>query len=285
MTVRRPSRTTCSCARVTTRSRSQLSADAAGSSPTTRSSAARSGSRARTRDRRAETSFATTSGSAVGSRPALSDWGTNDHNLNSGQPGVGNLKGAPVFVGGRIPKSYSGYRLAPRSRGTFAGSDGGDMGIRFRCRRSRAAIEVGRESDSGEPEVRPSRRVLMLVENLSVPADRRVWQECLALRRAGYDVSVVCPRGDERDREPFDRLDGVDIHRYDLRAAQGGTLGYLREYVSACWHTRRLALRLHDRRGFDVVHASNPPDLLLPAVRTLKRRGCAFRLRPPRSRT
>jgi glycosyltransferase involved in cell wall biosynthesis len=130
--------------------------------------------------------------------------------------------------------------------------------------------------DSGERGHRPAPGVLMLVENLSVPADRRVWQECLALRKAGYDVTVVCPRGDARDRDPFERLEGVDIHRYALRAAQGGTFGYLREYVSACWRTRRLALRLDDRRGFDVVHASNPPDLLLPAVRTLKRRGSRF---------
>jgi len=116
----------------------------------------------------------------------------------------------------------------------------------------------------------------MLVENLSVPADRRVWQECLALRRAGYDVTVVCPRGDERDPEPFVRLEGVDIHRYELRPAAGGMFGYLREYLSACMQTRKLALRLNRRRGFDVVHASNPPDLLLPALRTLKRRGSRF---------
>lgn len=116
----------------------------------------------------------------------------------------------------------------------------------------------------------------MLVENLSVPADRRVWQECLTLRRAGYDVTVVCPMGDDRDRETFERRQGVDIHRYDLRTARGGMLGYVREYLSACHHTRRLAVRLHDRGSFDVVHASNPPDLLLPAVWTLKRRGSRF---------
>lgn len=116
----------------------------------------------------------------------------------------------------------------------------------------------------------------MLVENLSVPTDRRVWQECLTLHRAGYDVTVVCPRGDERDRDTFERLEDIDIHRYDLRASQGGTLGYVREYGTACWRMRRLALRLHGRHRFDVVHVSNPPDLLLPAVRTLRRRGSRF---------
>jgi glycosyltransferase involved in cell wall biosynthesis len=139
----------------------------------------------------------------------------------------------------------------------------------------RACMEA-KGQDNGECGDLRSLRVLMLVENLSVPADRRVWQECLALRRAGYDVTVVCPRGRERERASFARLEGVDIHRYDLRAAEGGTIGYVREYASACRHTRKLALRLHDRRRFDVVHASNPPDLLLPAVRTLRRRGSRF---------
>ena len=116
----------------------------------------------------------------------------------------------------------------------------------------------------------------MLVENLSIPSDRRVWQECLALRKAGYDVTVICPRGHDRDGAPFEQIQGIDIHRYALRPARGGAAGYVREYASACWQTRRLALRLHKRRSFDVVHASNPPDLLLPAVRRLKRNGARF---------
>jgi hypothetical protein len=53
-----------------------------------------------------------------------------DHNLNSGMSGKGNITGTPVFVGGSNPSSYTGYCLAPRSRGTFAASDGGNMGIR-----------------------------------------------------------------------------------------------------------------------------------------------------------
>lgn len=116
----------------------------------------------------------------------------------------------------------------------------------------------------------------MLVENLSVPSDRRVWQECLALRRAGYDVTVISPRGEERDRDLFERVEEIDIHRYDLRPASGGAAGYVREYASACRRTRRLARRLHRQASFDVVHASNPPDLLLPAVWSLKRSGARF---------
>jgi glycosyltransferase involved in cell wall biosynthesis len=117
---------------------------------------------------------------------------------------------------------------------------------------------------------------LILVENLSVPFDRRVWQECLALVAAGFRVNVICPRGSERDRESFDERDGVQIHRYPLQIAMGGPAGYVREYSSALWQTRRSALRLAASRPFDVVHACNPPDLLLPAVRVLKRKGAAF---------
>lgn len=118
-------------------------------------------------------------------------------------------------------------------------------------------------------------RVLILVENLPVPFDRRVWQEALALTEAGFEVVVLCPRGTVRDREPFEVREGVEIHRYPLREAGAGPLGYVREYGSALWHVRRHARRLTRERPFDVVHACNPPDLLLPAVWSLKRRGRA----------
>ncbi|MFF3442164.1 glycosyltransferase family 4 protein [Streptosporangium sp. NPDC002721] len=116
-------------------------------------------------------------------------------------------------------------------------------------------------------------KALILVENLSVPFDRRVWQESTTLRDAGWEVHVICPRGTRRDSEPYVELDGVRIHRYPLRAATGGPLGYLREYGSALWHTFRLARRVGP---VDVVHACNPPDLLFLVARTLKRRGARF---------
>ena len=113
---------------------------------------------------------------------------------------------------------------------------------------------------SGQQGHRP--RVLVLVENLSVPFDRRVWQECRALTEAGYRVEVICPRGTKHDTEPFAEIDGVRIHRYPLNAATGGPAGYLREYATALWHTLRIARRLSREEPFDVVHACNPPDLL-----------------------
>lgn len=119
------------------------------------------------------------------------------------------------------------------------------------------------------------RRALILVENLSVPLDRRVWQEALALTAAGYDVVVLCPQGKDRDTEPYVVLDGVEIHRFPLRPASGA-LDYLREYAQAAWRIRRGVRRLARGRTFDVVHACNPPDLLLLAALSLKRRGSRF---------
>ncbi|MER5948577.1 glycosyltransferase family 4 protein [Streptomyces sp. NPDC001904] len=117
------------------------------------------------------------------------------------------------------------------------------------------------------------RRALILVENLSVPFDRRVWQECLTLRDAGWQVDVICPRGEKRDTEPEAVIDGVRVHRYPLRAATGGPAGYLREYGSALWHTARLARKVGP---VHVVHACNPPDLLFLPALWLKRRGARF---------
>ncbi|MFD8562581.1 glycosyltransferase family 4 protein [Streptosporangium canum] len=116
-------------------------------------------------------------------------------------------------------------------------------------------------------------KALILVENLSVPFDRRVWQESTTLRDAGWDVHVICPQGTKRDTEPRVEIDGVKIYRYPLRAATGGPLGYVQEYGSALWHTFRLARRIGP---VDVVHACNPPDLLFLVARMLKRQGARF---------
>jgi glycosyltransferase involved in cell wall biosynthesis len=119
-------------------------------------------------------------------------------------------------------------------------------------------------------------RTLILVENLSVPFDRRVWQEAQSLSNSGYDVTVVCPRGVNEDTEPRLELDGVHIHRYRLRAATGGGADYAREYVTALARTAALVFQLDRRRRFDLVHACNPPDGLLVAALPLRRRDAAF---------
>jgi glycosyltransferase involved in cell wall biosynthesis len=104
-------------------------------------------------------------------------------------------------------------------------------------------------------------RVLMLIENLSFPLDRRMRQEALALRSAGYEVSVICPRGDNQDREGFAWYEGIRVYRYPLFWQASGSAGYLLEYGWAMACTLALMLWIFVRHGFDVVHAANPPDL------------------------
>ncbi len=104
------------------------------------------------------------------------------------------------------------------------------------------------------------RRVLILVENLPSPFDRRVWQEATALRDAGYAVSIVCPAGKGYDRK-FELIDGIHIWRYRLPTEGDGPLGYLVEYAAALWWTFVLSWKVLFARGFDVIHACNPPDL------------------------
>jgi glycosyltransferase involved in cell wall biosynthesis len=116
-------------------------------------------------------------------------------------------------------------------------------------------------------------KALILVENLSVPFDRRVWQESTTLRDAGWEVHVICPQGTKRDTEAEAVVDGVHIHRYPLKAATGGPAGYLQEYGTALWHTLRLARKVGP---VDVVHACNPPDLLYLVAKVLKRQGARF---------
>lgn len=102
--------------------------------------------------------------------------------------------------------------------------------------------------------------VLIIVENLPVPFDRRVWLEATSLREAGHRVTVICPlRGDLAAEET---LDGVRILRHPLPEADGGAWGYVTEYRQAiAWETR-LAWRVWREDPFDVVHLCNPPDLL-----------------------
>jgi glycosyltransferase involved in cell wall biosynthesis len=108
--------------------------------------------------------------------------------------------------------------------------------------------------------MRKQRRVLILVENLPSPFDRRVWQESLALRDAGYEVSIICPTGRGYEAR-FEVIDGVHIWRYALPLEGAGALGYLLEYATALSCTFFLSLKVLWKRGFDVVHACNPPDL------------------------
>ncbi len=117
--------------------------------------------------------------------------------------------------------------------------------------------------------------VLILVENLPSPFDRRVWQEAGTLRDAGYAVSIVCPTGKGYE-SLYEEIDGIAIWRYKLPLEASGASGYAIEYGSALWSTLVLSLKVWRARGVDVVHACNPPDLFFVIGRLFKLFGRKF---------
>lgn len=104
-----------------------------------------------------------------------------------------------------------------------------------------------------------ARRILIIVENLPVPFDRRVWQEAGALRDAGYQLSVICPVGKGYEKR-HEVLEGIHVYRHPLPLEADGALGYLIEYSAALFWEFVLAWKVLFQRGFDVIHACNPPD-------------------------
>jgi glycosyltransferase involved in cell wall biosynthesis len=117
-------------------------------------------------------------------------------------------------------------------------------------------------------------RVLMIVENLPVPFDRRVWSEAMALRDAGYSVSIICPktRGFSLPRET---ISGIRIYRHPLREAHG-IAAYFIEYPMALFWEFVLSLKIWYSEGIDVIHACNPPDLIFLIGRFYKLFGKGF---------
>ncbi len=103
--------------------------------------------------------------------------------------------------------------------------------------------------------------VLIIVENLPVPFDRRVWNEATTLRQAGYTVSVICPIG-RGSTALYEELDGIHIYRHPLPFEAKGAAGYVVEYSSALWHELRLSFKVRRERGFQILHACNPPDTI-----------------------
>jgi glycosyltransferase involved in cell wall biosynthesis len=105
------------------------------------------------------------------------------------------------------------------------------------------------------------RRVLIIVENLPCPFDRRVMQEARTLAASGYVVSIICPKAPGYEKG-FERIDGIDIHRHSLPREADGALGYALEYGVALFMEFWLSLKILFGRGFDIVHACNPPDTI-----------------------
>jgi glycosyltransferase involved in cell wall biosynthesis len=116
---------------------------------------------------------------------------------------------------------------------------------------------------------------LIIVENLPVPLDRRVWQEAKALTAAGWKVSVICPQS-QLYPAAEETIDGIHVFRHAVLVEASGRLGFVAEYASALYHETRLAWKVYCRHGFDVVHACNPPDLIFLVALPFKLLGKKF---------
>lgn len=103
------------------------------------------------------------------------------------------------------------------------------------------------------------RKILIIVENLPVPFDTRVWKEASSLRGNGYEVTVLCPRGKGFERN-HEVMDGVHIYRHPLPEEGNSPLGYMWEYGCALFWEFLYAFWIYLRRGFHVIQACNPPD-------------------------
>lgn len=104
------------------------------------------------------------------------------------------------------------------------------------------------------------KHVLIIVENLSVPFDRRVWQEANTLKEHGADVSIICPKM-KGYFNSFEQLNGINIYRHPLKEGKG-VFGYLKEYSTALFWEFILSFRIYSKKRFHVIHGCNPPDLI-----------------------
>jgi len=103
------------------------------------------------------------------------------------------------------------------------------------------------------------RSILIIVENLPVPFDTRVWKEAFALHQANYDVTVLCPKGKGHDKG-YELREGIHIYRHPMPKEGNNPLGYIWEYGCALFWEIMYSWWIYFRRGFQVIQGCNPPD-------------------------
>lgn len=105
------------------------------------------------------------------------------------------------------------------------------------------------------------KHVLIIVENLPVPFDRRVWQEANSLSASGVKVSVICPK--TRDYPlAYEQINNIEIHRHPLPIEAKGAAGYMLEYAVAFFWEFLLSWKIYLKHRFHVIQGCNPPDLI-----------------------
>ena len=105
-----------------------------------------------------------------------------------------------------------------------------------------------------------NKHILIIVENLPVPFDRRVWQEANSLKEQGAYVSVICPKMKGYNKS-FEQINGIDIYRHPLTERKGA-IGYLLEYSAALFWEFVLSMKIYFKKRFHVIQGCNPPDLI-----------------------
>ena len=104
------------------------------------------------------------------------------------------------------------------------------------------------------------KHILIIVENLPLPFDRRVWQEANTLKENGAYVSIICPKM-KGYYKSFEQINGIDIYRHPLTEKKGA-IGYLLEYSTALFWEFVLSLKIYFKKRFQVIQGCNPPDLI-----------------------
>ncbi|MEL6709763.1 MAG: glycosyltransferase family 4 protein [Pseudomonadota bacterium] len=126
---------------------------------------------------------------------------------------------------------------------------------------------------AGEPL--SGKHVLIVVENLPLPFDRRVWQEARTLKAAGAAVSIICPTGKGFEKR-LEVIEGIDIYRHPLPIEASGALGFLLEYGAALFWETVLAWKIFLKRRIDVIQGCNPPDLIFLVAAPFKLLGTKY---------
>ena len=118
-------------------------------------------------------------------------------------------------------------------------------------------------------------RVAIIVENLPVPFDQRVWLEATTLQKAGHTVSVIGPKAKGYD-ESYEYIDGVHVYRYNMPIEAHGALSFIGEYSYSFLRSSMKLARVAREQGFDVLHVCNPPEIFFPLGWIAKRFRKAF---------
>ncbi|WP_053990710.1 glycosyltransferase family 4 protein [Mangrovimonas sp. TPBH4] len=104
------------------------------------------------------------------------------------------------------------------------------------------------------------KHILIVIENLPAPFDRRVWQEATTLKENGAKVSIICPKMKGYEKK-YEVIDDIEIYRHALKEGKGA-FGYLIEYSQAIFWEFYLSWKIYFKNRFHVIHGCNPPDLI-----------------------